>query len=78
MVRDVTVVQTQKIELNLSLKPATHLAILYADRGDFDRNCKNRQRFSPPIDADTPGNFFSPIAATWQFNLLPGLHRGAF
>ena len=35
------------------LKPATHLAILYADRGEFDR-----KRFSPPIDADTPGDFF--------------------
>ena len=36
-----------------SLKPATHLAILYADRGEFDR-----QRFSLAIDADTPGDFF--------------------
>ena len=36
------------------LKPATHLAILYADRGEFDR----QRKFSPPIDADTPGNFF--------------------
>ena len=35
------------------LKPATHLAILYADRGEFDR-----KRFSPPIDADTLGDFF--------------------
>ena len=35
------------------LKPATHLAILYADRDEFER-----QRFSPPIDADTPGDFF--------------------
>ena len=29
------------------------MAILHADRGEFDR-----QRFSPPIDADTPGDFF--------------------
>ena len=35
------------------LKPATHLAILYADRGEFDR-----KRFSSPIDADTLGDFF--------------------
>ena len=36
------------------LKLATHPAILYADRREFDR-----KRFSPPIDADTPGNFFT-------------------
>ena len=36
-----------------SLKPATHFALLYADRGEFDR-----QRFSPPIDVDTPRDFF--------------------
>ena len=36
-----------------SLKPATHLDILYADRGEF-----GRQRFSPPIDVDTPSDFF--------------------
>ena len=36
-----------------ALKPATHLVILYADRGEFDR-----KRFSPPIDADTLGDFF--------------------
>ena len=35
------------------LMPATHLAILYADRGEFDR-----QRFSLAIDADRPGDFF--------------------
>ena len=33
------------------LKPATHLAISYADRGEFDRQ-------SPPINADTLGDFF--------------------
>ena len=38
---------------NVLPKPVTHLAILYADRGEFDR-----KRFSPPIDADTPGDFF--------------------
>ena len=38
-----------------SIKPATHLTILYADRGEFDRQ---RLRFSLAIDADTPGNFF--------------------
>ena len=47
------------------LKPATHLAILYADRGELDR-----QPFSPPIDADTPGYFVSPIAAMWHLNLV--------
>ena len=40
------------------LKPATYLAILYADRGEFDLS-ENRLRFSPPIDADTPGDFFA-------------------
>ena len=35
------------------LKPATNVAILYADLGKFDR-----KRFSPPIDADRPGDFF--------------------
>ena len=37
-----------------NVKPATHLAILYADRGEFDR-----QRKSQAIDADTPGDFFA-------------------
>ena len=51
-----------------------HLAILNADRSVFDR-----KRFSSPIDAGTPGDFFfSPIAAMWHFNLVPGLYRGAF
>ena len=36
------------------LKPATHLAILYADRGEFDR-----KRFSPTIGVDTLGDFFA-------------------
>ena len=40
-------------ELFVRVKPATHLAILYAHRGEFDR-----QRFSLAIDADTPGDFF--------------------
>ena len=44
------------------LKLATHLAILYADRGEFDR-----QRKSQAIDAETLGDFFSPIVAMWQF-----------
>ena len=30
------------------------MAILYAESGEFDR-----KRFSPPIDADTPGDFFA-------------------
>ena len=34
-----------------AVKPATHLAILYADRGECDR-------FSPSINADTLGDFF--------------------
>ena len=35
-----------------SLKPATHLAILYADRSEFDR-----ERILRMIDADTLGDF---------------------
>ena len=49
-----------------ALKPATHLAILYADRGEFDRQRKSLAIFSGNC-ADTPGDFFSPIAAMWQF-----------
>ena len=30
------------------------MAILYAESGEFDR-----KRFSPPIDVDTPGDFFA-------------------
>ena len=42
------------------LKPATHWAILFADRGEFNRQpAKTCKRFSPPIDADTPGDFFA-------------------
>ena len=41
-----------------TLEPATHLAILYAHHGEFDRQRK-RLRFSPPIDADTSGEFFA-------------------
>ena len=44
---------TVRVLFKSRLNPATHLAILYADRGEFDR-----RRFSPPIDADTPGDFF--------------------
>ena len=40
-----------------SLMQATHFAILYADRGEFDRS-ENRTRFSPPIDVDTPSDCF--------------------
>ena len=39
------------------LKPATHLAILYADRANLIAS-ENRKRFSPPINAGTPGDFF--------------------
>ena len=39
------------------LKPATHLAILYPNRGESDRQRSDRKRFSPPIDLDTPGSF---------------------
>ena len=45
--------------MNGVIKPATHLAILYADRGEFDR-----KRLSPPIDADTPGDFLEIIIFT--------------
>ena len=64
----------RKIE---DLKLATNLAILYADRGELITS-ENRKQFSPPIDADTPGDFFAPITTMWHFNLVPGLHRGAF
>ena len=38
---------------NIIFKPATHLTILFADRGEFDR-----KRFTSPINADTPADFF--------------------
>ena len=46
----------------INLKPAAHLAIFYADRGEFDR-----KRFM-----QTQLAVFSPIAAMWHFNLVPG------
>ena len=51
-----------------NLKPATHLAILFADRREFDR-----KRFSPPTGCGHTWRFFSPIAAMWHFNLVPRL-----
>ena len=42
----------------IHLKPATHLVILDADRGEFDPASENRLQFSPPINADTLGDFF--------------------
>ena len=35
---------------------------------------ENRKRFSPPIHADTLGDFFSPIAAMWHLNIVLRLH----
>ena len=35
----------------------THLAILYADAANLIAS-ENRQQFSPPIDADTLGDFY--------------------
>ena len=55
------------------LKPVTHLANLYADRGEFDR-----QRFSPPIDADTTGDFFRRSRRCGTSTLFPGSIDGRF
>ena len=52
---------------NRPLKPATHLAILYADRGEFDH-----QRTSPPIEADTPGDIFRRSRRCGTSTLFPG------
>ena len=54
------------------LKPATHLAILFADRREFIAS-ENRERFTPPTGCGHTWRFFSPIAATWHFNLVPRL-----
>ena len=53
-----------KLLLFYFVKPATHLVILYADRGEFDREYP--KRFLPTVGADTLDDFFSPIAAMWQ------------
>ena len=53
-------------------KPATHLAILFADRREFIAS-ENRERFTPPTGCGHTWRFFSPIAATWHFNLVPRL-----
>ena len=39
------------------------------------RELTHYARFSPPIDADTLRDFFSPIAEMWHFNLVPRLYR---
>ena len=54
------------------VKPATHLAILFADRREFIAS-ENRERFTPPTGCGHTWRFFSPIAATWHFNLVPRL-----
>ena len=48
------------LEITL-VKPATHLAILYADRGEFDRQRKSHRLMRTHLA------IFSPIAAMWQF-----------
>ena len=60
---------SQIIQVNCLVKEAaTHLPILYADRGEFDR-----KRFSPPIaDADTPGDFFRRLRRCWTSTLFAG------
>ena len=58
----------QEQKETLPFKPATHLAILLADHSEFDRHWLMRTHLA----------FFSSIAAMWHFNLVPGLHRGAF
>ena len=34
---------------------------------------ENRERFTPPTGCGHTWRFFSPIAATWHFNLVPRL-----
>ena len=46
------------------LKPATHLAILYPDRGVFDRQRKSQVIFATDWCGHT-WRFFSPNAAMW-------------
>ena len=48
------------------LKPATHLAILYADGGEFDSQRKSQAIFAPDYCGHT-WRFFLPIAAMRQF-----------
>ena len=56
------------------LKPATHLAILYVDRGEFDR-----QRFSPPIDVEpATGDLFRRARRCGTSTLFPGSIEGHF
>ena len=59
------------------IKPATHLAILYADRSEFDRQRKSRANFVINWCGHT-GRFFTPIAAIWHFNFIPRLRPGHF
>ena len=42
--------------------PATHLAILYANRSEFDR-----KQFSQLVDVDTPGDFFHRLRRCGSF-----------
>ena len=53
----------------VGLKPATHLAILHADRGEFDRQRKSQAIFATDGCGHT-WRFFSPIAAMWHFNVV--------
>ena len=54
------------------IKPATHLAILFADRREFDRQRKSQAIFATDR-MRTHLAIFSPIAAMWHFNLVPRL-----
>ena len=54
----------------LSQKPMTHLAILFADRGEFDLQRKSQAIFTTESCGHT-WRFFSPIAAMWHLNLVP-------
>ena len=50
-----------------NVKRATHLAILYADRGEYDRQRKSQANFATNWCGH---DFFSPIAAMCHFNIV--------
>ena len=48
----------EEITLKQTVKPATHLAILYTDRSEFDHKW-----ISQPLDT---GDFFTPVAVIFH------------
>ena len=60
----------------MPVKPATHLAILCADRGEFDRQQKSQAIFV--VDSDTPGDFFRRSRRCGTSTLFPGSIEGRF